>query len=877
MNTGQQAAHWDDDQEIGFLPQPTPPQPHNTGMPQPASRVDIQAALNAGLSPEEIEELEILLDPIKWAYVNLGWEPYDYQEPVLRILPDTSSAVFRFARRTGKSEMVCLLILWYAYTQFNKKETNASNEMQYRILIITPFETQIDTIFDRLTQLIGASTTLQGSIVKHNKHDIRLNNGSHILGLTAGTKNNQGAVSTRSKGADVLVLDECIAETTLIETPKGEVQVKDINIGDTVYSYLNGEIVEKTVTNKKMTGIKPAILLKTETGTEIICTRNHPMKTKDGWENAEHATEVALDMKIGRYCQGSQERLARLVGYNTGDGWVSKDVCRGAGFAGEIDGLEYIKSDINALIPNEWKMTTYSRQTMSPQWGIKGSTNHFTVGNGARDLIISHGTPIGKKTEQAFSVPEFVITGTNTVKAEYLAALMGAEGDSPCFQVNGITPHAISFVMHKNAEFLKEHVMFFEQLKSLYKDLGIKCNLSKPKKKEKTYRLELVIKNSLENQIRFLSIVGYRYNKEKEEKAFLMLRYLLHKKHLINVMSNYCKLVKILRRVGLTLDAIYKEVDVNNYTIQSWLYRNSVPSLPKSEMETYSEWLKDNYVDGIYYDNVVCIKKAGEQEVYNLTVEDSHTYIANSIITHNCDYMSEEDITNVRNIRNEDPKRIRMIVASTPAGKRESYYYWCTEASTSYHADGEYLEKTGVLRYKVITAKDKGIRGNGWTEFYAPSQVNRKLLEFNQETQQTYLDDLKDSLPSYRYDQEVLALFGEEVLGVYQKRFIDYAILQGANLQCGYAAMRVRSRRPGNIRILGVDWDKISAETSLLAYEYDTILEKFIPLDKIAIPRSQLTYALAVQKIIELNQCHDFDWIVIDRGHGSLQMQSYMV
>jgi len=44
-------------------------------------------------------------------------------------------------------------------------------------------------------------------------------------------------------------------------------------------------------------------------------------------------------------------------------------------------------------------------------------------------------------------------------------------------------------------------------------------------------------------------------------------------------------------------------------------------------------------------------------------------------------------------------------------------------------------------------------------------------------------------------------------------------------------------------------------------------------LDKVAIPRSQMTYALAVQKIIDMNSLHRFDWIVIDRGHGEAQIE----
>ena len=50
---------------------------------------------------------------------------------------------------------MCVMILWFAYTQYNKGPNN-----QYDILIATPYETQIDLIFKRLHQLIDRSPLL---------------------------------------------------------------------------------------------------------------------------------------------------------------------------------------------------------------------------------------------------------------------------------------------------------------------------------------------------------------------------------------------------------------------------------------------------------------------------------------------------------------------------------------------------------------------------------------------------------------------------------------------------------------------------------------------------------------------------------------------
>lgn len=166
--------------------------------------------------------------------------------------------------------------------------------------------------------------------------------------------------------------------------------------------------------------------------------------------------------------------------------------------------------------------------------------------------------------------------------------------------------------------------------------------------------------------------------------------------------------------------------------------------------------------------------------------------------------MTDEDITNIRNIKNEDPSRIRIIAASTPSGKRESYYNWCIYATKSFMADCEHIEKTGEVRY--ILRRAKGIKPNGWTQYYAPSTVNRNLRKINPDTGQTYIDDLKDEFPEYRYDQEVMANFGEELTGVYQKRFIDNAVQEGIDHKVSYANLQPRPVR--GPRICGVDWDK---------------------------------------------------------------------
>ena len=188
---------------------------------------------------------------------------------------------------------------------------------------------------------------------------------------------------------------------------------------------------------------------------------------------------------------------------------------------------------------------------------------------------------------------------------------------------------------------------------------------------------------------------------------------------------------------------------------------------------------------------------------------------ADLIIFDEVDYIGSSQITNAINIKNEAPERIRVIAASTPSGKHEEFYKWCVGSSRRYAPKKEDIDNFRFTEYVVTDAKDSGEKGNGWTEIYAPSVVNKELLKINPDTKQTYLQDLKDELSELRYDQEVMAEFGDEELGVYQKLYINKAVEEGKRVKHTYSNKldgpsfdECILNRHNNIRILGVDWDK---------------------------------------------------------------------
>ena len=260
---------------------------------------------------------------------------------------------------------------------------------------------------------------------------------------------------------------------------------------------------------------------------------------------------------------------------------------------------------------------------------------------------------------------------------------------------------------------------------------------------------------------------------------------------------------------------------------------------------------------------------------------------ADVIILDEVDYMGSKQIQNIMQMRNEAPERIKIITASTPCGKHEEYYRWCTNASKSYSPSEEDIKNNTFSGYQI--KRRQGKLGNGWTQIYAPSNVNPEVLKFNPETKQTYLEDMKDEYTQMAFAQEVMAEFGEENIGVYQKKFIQAAVDEGHRINYQYITKwnaddkieYLRKTQGHNIRCLGVDWDKFGAATHMVCIEYDryyihengVIWPQFKVLFHEEIPRGEFTYDNAMNKILSLNEEYKFDWIAIDKGYGEVQLE----
>ena len=125
---------------------------------------------NLNMPKNQALEYIVTDNPVLWAKVYLDWEARDYQFAILTECKKSKKLVLRLGRRLGKTDDMCVAILWFAYTQYNKGPNN-----QYDIIIATPYETQIDLIFKRLHQLLEISPLLKSRVSRDVHHNLCFN------------------------------------------------------------------------------------------------------------------------------------------------------------------------------------------------------------------------------------------------------------------------------------------------------------------------------------------------------------------------------------------------------------------------------------------------------------------------------------------------------------------------------------------------------------------------------------------------------------------------------------------------------------------------------------------------------------------------------
>jgi hypothetical protein len=159
------------------------------------------------LGPEEQEALVMNTDPVVFAEKMFGWKPRAHQEISLRC--QSKKKVYRFGRRSGKSDALAVEILFHAFTKIREyyDDDIKENVTGIKILICCPFDSQVTALFNRMLELLNGNLILKKEFRYKQSpyHQLRFDNGAIISGFTTGSN---GASAVRGQDAHVIVLDE---------------------------------------------------------------------------------------------------------------------------------------------------------------------------------------------------------------------------------------------------------------------------------------------------------------------------------------------------------------------------------------------------------------------------------------------------------------------------------------------------------------------------------------------------------------------------------------------------------------------------------------------------------------------------------------------
>jgi replicative DNA helicase len=192
---------------------------------------------------------------------------------------------------------------------------------------------------------------------------------------------------------------------------------------------------------------------------------------------------------------------------------------------------------------------------------------------------------------------------------------------------------------------------------------------------------------------------------------------------------------------------------------------------------------------------------------------------AHVIVLDEMDYMHADDLdalyAMLQKTAEDQPDKV-LIGASTPTGRRERFWEWCTSNT----------------RFK---------------EFWFPSYCNPYFSK-DQE------DEFREQYSEVGYRHEIEADWGEDAEGVYPRKYIDKAFIEPS---WNYISEITSAR---SFFTIGVDWDKYGAGTNIVVIEAcsaDHENEAFRNKVRVAyreeIPKSEYTLTKAVERIIQLN------------------------
>ena len=372
--------------------------------------------------------------------------------------------------------------------------------------------------------------------------------------------------------------------------------------------------------------------------------------------------------------------FARIVGLLITDGHINKNN-EGSVFLGHKLDAEQFLEDLNMFCDKESYIIQKHCYTINLPKELMNN------------IIKLEGLTIGKKVNQKAKLPEFVNNCPKPILREFLGAMFGGDGHT-CFlglhRGKRDILSSVGFSQSKIEENVKSLNDMMEQIKGLLSKFDInEVTIQKPKEisdsknkenNEKVYEINLHI--ALDNLIKFSENIGFRYCCHKLQRleggvSYKRLRTEVIRQHnwivnRVDEITNYkvqksANPTKNIRTKKAIIQAI-KELKENEALIHEYaiptthdisdhlIKGTKFGSFRSGSFPTAEDFLKKiNILDWFLDDSetaygverqkdylptmnmtVIGRRSVGEKPVYDISVDKTHSFLAEGVVAHNC-------------------------------------------------------------------------------------------------------------------------------------------------------------------------------------------------------------------------------------------------
>lgn len=408
----------------------------------------------------------------------------------------------------------------------------------------------------------------------------------------------------------------CIDEDQLMPTTNGIKKIKDIVVGDNIYTH-NGISKVNCVYNN---GIKNVYKVTTPNG-NIICTDNHKILTQCGWVELKdimnNPNDYCIAIKVNDCGINDYNKdLLKILAWLIGDGILHQsDTQRNhLGFVNtNIDIINDFCNSINNVYGNLLTTSVTERKTRVnkyPIYYVNVNWKQPYVMRGTEKPIVTFlkECNIFDHLAQDKELPSFLFN----LNRECILTFLGAYTDTDCHvDENAITYHCASYNLLLG-------------IQELYRQIGFSSCL-KENNNGKDFTLSITNAKNALCELRNYSIIirqnglGLEHNKNNMAK-------LLPKNYVTNnIITNGQKV--------FTLEDKNVNIINNKYVGIDFLKR--IKSNNKySDIIQFNEYTSD---ENINWAKIKSIELVGEKNVYDLEIDNTHDFaLCGGLIVHNC-------------------------------------------------------------------------------------------------------------------------------------------------------------------------------------------------------------------------------------------------